>query len=138
MSFGLSERTTGFTRPCSECENLREKVAYLESELGLADEATLSADFHQMRGLTQIQVRILMALYRAHGRILSVSQLIDLTGLDTMRIELMRVHIFNLRRRVGKDVIANSWSLGYRITPQGMAVVESMRANQPLIMAAEG
>lgn len=116
---------------------LEERVAYLESELGLA----ITADqLHQLRrvlNVTPSHAHFLLALHRCRGRSLSVDQLDERIPVivgrgDEVRYTI-RVFAFQIRQRLGSDVLETVRG-GYRLTSRGMALVGA--ALSPLQAAA--
>ena len=69
--------------------------------------------------LLRRELMLLEALIRARGRILSADQLKDrLYGIDEeIESNALNVHIYQLRRKLGRDVIETVRGVGYRLGP---------------------
>jgi DNA-binding response OmpR family regulator len=124
-------------RDCPRCDELRERVAWLESELGLQRDQT---DVEALRrvilrfryrsgGIGSAHcARMLLALYRAGGRAMSRYQLMEAAppsggGEDDRNANLVGVMMCLARRALGYGAIENVWGSGYRLTPTGIARV---------------
>lgn len=103
--------------PCERC-------AYLERELGLQIARTEVDDVVRGLGVSVSQARLLIALYRAKGRVLSLLDLEEAapsrTGSDE-RGDIVRVHVHHIRKRLVADAILSCGGLGYRLGEPGRA-----------------
>jgi DNA-binding response OmpR family regulator len=115
---------------CAECDELRERVAYLEGELGLALEATKLARLKSTFGLSPYLAKFLLALYAAKGSARTVLQLMDAVPPQDHARErgqdIVAVWACHLRRKLGKDALENCYGVGYRLTPRGIALTASV------------
>lgn len=122
---------------CVRCEELEERVAWLEGELGIqrvADhvlalrqvlDVALREQGAQRRGRNQ-SAELVMALYRANGRPLSRYQLLDAIPSPTGRerdAKIVDVWVCIARKGIGADAIENVWGRGYRLSQAGIARV---------------
>jgi len=73
--------------------------------------------------LLRRELMLLEALIRSRGRILSADQLKDcLYGInDEIESNALNVHIYQLRRKLGRDVIETVRGVGYRLGKQNSA-----------------
>lgn len=124
---------------CQRCEELEERVAWLESELGLqrdADvEARMLAAFPHQAGVPyhpsrRGALRALLALYQAKGRPVTHLQILEAVppangGDDERTSNLVATWVCVARRIVGRDAIESVWGKGYRLTPTGLARVSA-------------
>lgn len=124
---------------CSECERLRDEVAYLKSELGLQQDADVLARLSKaMRarndGLRWTwqkatgSARIVARLYAVNGRPLSRAQLMDAAPAKTPVSDdrwdnIIDVWVCFARKALGKDAIDTVHGLGYKLSDVGMVRV---------------
>lgn len=105
---------------------LEERVAYLESELGLSVRESEIAQLARCYDLRFTPAHVVLALYKAHGRILSRLQLQDAVWrnpVDDPSRNLFQAHICWARKALGYDAISTNWGRGYSLAPKGMALV---------------
>lgn len=117
---------------CQRCAHLEERVAWLESELGIQRDAakrealrreTVARSPHKFgRGGA---ADVVLALYEARGRVMSFGQILEAVpprrgGSDERRADLVKVFVCVARKTIGKDAIDTIWGVGYRLTPAGM------------------
>jgi DNA-binding response OmpR family regulator len=124
---------------CARCEELEDRVAWLESELG----AQQSADLHERlrrallrdsRGApsrASLACRFIAALYAAHGRTMTVRQLFEAIppkagGEDERQDKLIHVWACHARKGLGTDAIQVTYGQGYRLSPAGMSRVAAI------------
>ena len=111
---------------------LKDEIAYLRGELGLALDAT---KIHRLRkyfpGAGRVGAAMLLMLYAAKERGLSVLQLLEGVprefrndNIDNIDQKQVSVVICRMRARMGDDVFENIWGFGYRLTEVGRKVVE--------------
>jgi hypothetical protein len=114
---------------CAHCADLEERVAWLESELGIQTEASLVERIRAAipRGTPGrvSTARLVAALYRAHGRVVSRAQLLEALppkagGEDERAPEIINVWAAWARKALGRGAVACAWGVGYRLTPEGM------------------
>lgn len=121
---------------CDRCEELEERVAWLESELGLQVSADLVDRIR--RGLGGIgqqskangTARLIAALYAANGRPMTRWQLLDAipsrAGNEERNANIISVWVSFARKKLGPNAIHNAWDVGYRLTPEGMARISAI------------
>jgi DNA-binding response OmpR family regulator len=120
---------------CPDCAKLRARIAILEGDL---NDLTLmltdpTADEHRAMkeafGLQGNEASILLALYRAHGRCVSIENLLQARIKDYAKHggtdAVLKVYIVRIRKKVGKEAVANNWGVGYSITPEGITTVKA-------------
>lgn len=118
---------------CSRCEGLEERVAWLESELGIQRDLT---DQHRIRKLipqvhnrTRMQTsKVMLAMFRAKGRIMTAQQIMEAVppkdGTDDERDpKIVSVWMHIIRQSLGKDAIETMPGHGYCLSKVGMARV---------------
>lgn len=122
---------------CDRCEELEERVAWLESELGLQQAADL---FDRLRSAMSIPgpsyvgrrgpVALISALYAARGRTMSRLQLAEALpptrAGDERGEKIIDVWVCFARKCLGADAVANVWGKGYRLTAEGMTRVAAI------------
>ena len=124
---------------CLRCEELEERVAWLEGELGLVSEneqfrllrtAMLAPSNSRSRVGRAAAVNLVLALYRARGRTLSRPQLLDAipspSGNSERLDTIINVWVCFARRCFGNDAIESVWGKGYRLTDSGMTQVAAI------------
>ncbi|WP_110689658.1 response regulator [Salinicola endophyticus] len=81
--------------------------------------------------LVRRELMLLEALMRARGRVLSADQLKDrLYGIDDeIESNALNVHIYQLRRKLGRDVIETVRGVGYRLG--ALAAAERLHGDTP-------
>lgn len=122
---------------CVRCEELQERVAYLESELGIQDTADIQDRL--MRALRRPDAkwtkangaaRLIARLYAAKGKPVTTLQLLEATPAkaiyDERNAEIVKVWICFGRKTLGKDAIVTVWGFGYRLSDTGMAQVTAI------------
>ncbi len=65
--------------------------------------------------LTQKELALIEALVRRKGRIVSYDFLMEYVWSEEASYETLKSHVYNLRRKLGKNIIKNVKNLGYRI-----------------------
>jgi DNA-binding response OmpR family regulator len=119
---------------CARCEELEERVAWLESELGLQTHA-LTLDLLRSAMNTGSTYKrkgaaaLVAALYGAKGRPLDrlqLSERLPRGGRDGRDERVVDVYICAARKELGADIIATVWGGGYRLTDTGMARVSAI------------
>jgi hypothetical protein len=128
---------------CERCAELEERVAWLESELGiqgaaqrsrLLREALRDERGHRCRG----GASLLAALYDAQGRPLNRQQLLDslptLDGQVDRCAKVVDVYVCVIRKTLGQGIISTVFGHGYRITEAGSEMVAAIlgEAAKPL------
>lgn len=136
------------TPHCDRCAELAERIAWLESELGVQRDGD---------GLQNLRVYMLaqpvpraykvksanfvMALFQAKGRLLTRDQMMIAVppasgGEDERWPKIVDVWACHARRCLGREMIENVWGKGYRLSPAGMALVASIVRGEPQQVAA--
>lgn len=114
---------------CAHCEDLKEEVAYLKSELGLRNDAERVEQLRR-QGVRPAEAAMLCRLYAAGGKLVTVDQLEEaIPAKDPARertTPFVRTYASRIRSRMGRDIIGNMWGRGYYLTDRGMAVVGPM------------
>lgn len=109
-------------------EELEEEVAYLRSEMGLANTAAAVAAVKAATGLQDGAVRALLALYAAKGRPLAKYQILEAIpaqrGHDDRDPKLADVWVNHIRRATSHGVVNTLWGHGHSISPAGVALVD--------------
>jgi DNA-binding response OmpR family regulator len=126
---------------CDRCEELEERVAWLESELGMQRDAqqfqklhdAMAAAFGSKRNRKEMRcgqpVELLLALYRAKGSVVSVYQLLERIPSPNDKdrdAKIVSVWVYFARALLGKDIIDNVWGRGYRLSDTGMQRVKEI------------
>lgn len=121
---------------CPHCEELRERVAWLESELGLQREADILVKIRAAlpAGITsKPQVaQTIAALYAAKGRPMTRFQLLEAVPPkwdNENRCEnIVSVWVSHARKALEFESIGTVWGRGFYLTPIGMAKVAGIIA----------
>lgn len=117
---------------CARCEELEERVAWLESELGIQKDAGEVEALKGAFGLTHGLAVLLRALYRAKGRPVTRLQILDVLptkgGADGSDRDpkIVDVRASQLRAALGKGAVLNAWGQGYRLSDEARARVEAV------------
>lgn len=117
--------------------DLEARVAYLESELGLAIGLDQVHQVRRVLNVTQTHAHFLLTLYRRRGRSLSYDQLDEripsVVGRGEAPRNTIRVFALQIRRRIGADALETVEG-GYRLAPRGLDLIR--QALEPLQAAA--
>lgn len=113
---------------CAHCEELREEIAYLKSELGLTRDSSLERTLHFTHGLTGKEARFLIALHQVKGRVLNQYQVLDAIGSPDGVSKLATVYLCKIRKKLGRTAILTEWGRGFSIGPLGVAAIEHAQA----------
>lgn len=126
---------------CPHCEAMRERIAWLESELGLQNKAHLVEKLrpHITRHNRQCQVaQFFVVLWLARGRPVSNFQLMESIrspmGVDRDS-NIVKVWASKARKALGMDAVNTISGFGYQLTPAGMRKVAEI-LGEPLEQAA--
>lgn len=110
---------------CTRCEELEERVAWLESELGLQRNETRVAKVATALRVNPQAARLVLALYDAKGRVVTKHQLweaipqaLDPTAEDTRDAKLLDVIVWRARQALPGG-IKTIHARGRQITPHG-------------------
>ena len=110
---------------CARCDELLERVAWLESELGIRNRAEEAVRLGFK--LSPSEARILLRLYHAGGRLVTLAQLDDAAPAfdpsGDREYVVGRVYAYRLRMRMGGDTIRGVRGQGYHLSPEGVAAV---------------
>jgi DNA-binding response OmpR family regulator len=126
---------------CERCAELEERVAWLESELGIRDDAELGEHLRQRMGLTPAEGHMLMRLYLAHGKIVTTAQLEDaIPPFDPTAprdSNVVRVYVSRLRRKlgIGRGAIKSAWGRGYSLSAEAACIVGSVLDRMQVVAA---
>lgn len=112
---------------CAHCEDMAERVAWLEGELSLqlsaSDVHTLCRRFKMRPQAAQM----VLAMYRAKGRVMSnlqlwetMPQVRDPRRDDDRDFKMLDVQICSARKALGADAIETAWGKGRALSPVGM------------------
>jgi DNA-binding response OmpR family regulator len=123
---------------CDRCEELQERVAWLESELGIRDDGEKVDRLRRAFRVRPAEIRLLLRLYRAGGHLVTHDQLLDaIPASDHARdrdSNIVRVYVNRLRGGLGQDAILRCYGLGYQLTEVGLARVSA--AMEPALARA--
>lgn len=124
---------------CERCAELEERVAWLESELGLQRDAERAALLRARLGLTPAEGAFLMRLYSASGRLVTIAQLGDaLPPRDDGDVRddtnLIRTYVCRVRAKLGDGALLTERALGYRLSRTGLEAVRALL--EPTAVAA--
>lgn len=126
----MTKRPEDMTR-----EELEEEVAYLRREMGVAEHADLIWRLRSRFRISPGAIEMLLALYRAGGKTLNKSQLefaVDAEGArDRDYGNIVNVYVCRIRKALGDDAIGTHWGRGFRLTPEGIALVDAALGIQP-------
>lgn len=125
---------------CPKCDELAERVAWLESELrqqvGDTERDRLRAWMRRRAGgSSQLGLPVVLALYGARGRLMGNQMLMEAMptrygDADERGEALINSLVAFARRILGRDAILNSPGKGYRLSPDGMELVRSIMEGQ--------
>jgi DNA-binding response OmpR family regulator len=105
---------------------LEDENAFLRRQLALELDEDTKSKIGNALSLTPIEAALVGLLYTS-GRTLSGAALAELIpaihGHERQSFTFGQVYVCKVRRRLGKDVIANQWGRGYRLTDTGRAIV---------------
>lgn len=115
---------------CPHCEELRERIAWLESELGVQNSQTQIRLICSAFALTKTEAWFVMTLWKAKGRTVDRFWLLDNRPLldrttDRENINVLRVYMSKLRKLFGPH-INPQWGKGYYMTAEGIALVDAV------------
>lgn len=126
---------------CDRCAELEERVAWLESELGLQNDMTMAERLRRhfidscgtgWRGQQRSGgVRVILALFAAKGRAMSRDQLLEAIppfrgGDDERQPKIVDVWVCWARKAIGRDAISSVWGRGYQLTKAGVERVAAI------------
>lgn len=115
---------------CPHCEELREELAYLRSELGLQLEAAELDDLKRRFGLSPGTARLLALLYGANRRPMTRHQIEDAIPARDEDLErsygYVSTLVCQLRDRIGRGSVLNVFGTGYRLSDEMHQVVAAV------------
>lgn len=121
---------------CPHCEELRERIAFLEGELGMqvrdTEHALVAAAIKGQRfGGRQQVADFILTLYRAKGRVVGTFQVLEAIppkdhGGDERNPDIVKVWAHTARLAIGRSCIETCWGRGYRMTPLGLEKVAAI------------
>lgn len=116
-------------------EELEEEVAYLRSELGPRGDHDRDKIMAALK-TTVAETCLLSTLYAEKGRPVSNWRLAESSPPGRMTedrndIAAVKVWVSRLRKKLGADTITTIFSLGYALTPRGIALVDAALGNTP-------
>ena len=115
---------------CPHCEELEERIAYLESELGLRNSADAALSLKRAFGLSPACAGIVSALYYAKGKPLSTWALLELTSKpgrdDNRECGIIAVQVCRIRALMGKAAVQATYGFGYALAPEALARVAAI------------
>ncbi len=127
---------------CPHCAELAERVAWLESELGIQRAETRVTKVATALRVNPQAARIILALYDAKGRVVTNMQLWDAIPQvrdphfdDERAPKLLDVVIWKARQAL-PGCIRTIHARGRQLTPDGMARVAGVLDEQPQAIAA--
>lgn len=121
-----------------ENDVLRERVAWLEGELGLVRDAERRMHLRRALRVTPQEAQILLALESAYPRPVqkwALEEMLPTHWRSGEQSNFITVHIAHLRTKIGKTMIATE-TRAYRLTPAGVEKVRAALASQPFGKAA--
>jgi hypothetical protein len=133
---------------CECCAEKDERIAWLESELGIQREGDGIQNLRVYmlaqpvpRAYKVKSVNFVMALFQAKGRLLTRDQVLIAIppangGEDERWPKIVDVWACHARRCLGREMIENVWGKGYRLSPAGMALVGAIVRGEHLQVAA--
>lgn len=130
---------------CPHCADLADRIAWLESELGIQDQADLERRVSALLGhcprFGRPQIaQVIVALYAAKGKVKSKWQLLEAIpsprGNEDRDPKLLDVLVCRARHSFGRDTIETVWGRGYRLTPVGLARIAALLGETPVEAAA--
>jgi DNA-binding response OmpR family regulator len=120
--------------PAERIAQLEEEVAYLRSELGLAQDRERLSIIGRALGLSPAPAAILLCLYDTK-RTVSIYGLEEAYGSRAQgENNIVSVYICRIRRALpgGVDTV---WRLGYRLSTKGRAALDALFAKPAMIAA---
>lgn len=105
---------------CPRCAALSEKVAKLERELAVRQRDGEIGALMSAFDIGATNARLLYALYRGGGRVVSHQTLRSLIAGDS-HSNAVKVHVFRLKAALGEDAIEPYRGIGYGLTMHGMS-----------------
>jgi len=121
---------------CDRCEDLMERIRWLEEELGLQQSGVYGRIVANRFTLTPTEAWIVMILWKAKGRTVDRHWLLDhrptvLRGDTDGEFELntIRVYVSKIRKLMNGDYIKTEWGKGYYMSPEGVKFIDDVVAD---------
>lgn len=125
---------------CDRCPELEERIAWLESELGLIDHTSHIAAIRKALNASPSEAEIIFAMHSVKGRFVTKAWLDERVAPrmceERATLNSIVVWVSRLRARLGRDFIESSWGQGYRLSDRGQRLVADVLAAQPRAAAA--
>lgn len=114
----------------AENARLVEEVAYYKGVASLHENNDFARGFLPAElGLYATHCRFAVALWTARGEVIPFHVFLDMNlWRGQAGRNNLRTHISQLRVALGFDTIENVFQRGYRLTPEGMAVMDRLKA----------
>jgi len=122
-------------------DELREEIAWLKSELGIAREADLAHKLSTEYGIIPSAAKVLLCLYRARYAV-SYCNLLDTIRPVTRRetetddYNQAKVLVWRIRQALGKDAVITVKGFGVKLSPAAKARLERLIDDQRMLSAA--
>lgn len=115
---------------CAQCDELREEIAYLKSELGLNMEMARIHAVQQQFSLTTNEARLLLALFDASPRGLNRIQAFESMehSSDEVLIKAVDVYVHRLRQKLGFEAIETIWGIGHTLSAATTTLIKEVLA----------
>lgn len=114
---------------CAHCADLKERVAYLESELGLRVQGDKIRTLRTAFRLSDQEARALLIIRDRGQRYTSRPNLNDNLpsplGRDERVVNIASKVVGNVRKKIGRDHVEVRSGFGYRLTEAGRSAVDS-------------
>lgn len=116
---------------CSNCHRLEETIADLRYQIAELRNDPSSGDLQALKsalGLSMGEAHLLMALYAAGSKVVTNTRLFALRLASTKinddaDMQVIKVNMSKIRKKIGADAIETVWGVGYRITPVGKSLI---------------
>ena len=113
---------------CPHCEELKERIAWLEAELGVQTNQTQIRVMCSTFAMTQTEAWYALVLWKAKGRTVDRFWLLDNRPTlerneDGDHLNVLRVYMSKLRTLLG-PYVKSDWGKGYFLTPEGIELID--------------
>lgn len=125
---------------CIRCDELEEEVAWLRSELGIQTELTVKSGLARSLGLSPGELSVVLALYRANGRVVPSSFIEETIPSTWGRAgdrcdRLVAVYVCRIRKALGAGVIETVCLMGYQLTSAGREIIRGALEGEQAVAA---